>query len=160
MTWKDNLFWDAVWKFVRGVLIIVLLVGTTIGFFMLISPPARSATLTPDRCDFPGNLDRWAIREATEQESLEYGLGVLVFEYWNNEASCSNNIHEGIEYHSPYYGVLRFHLIVQVLTSDSLRRERIELRIVNAPYIHMMDSEMLLEDGEEPGQMILLPSMY
>ncbi len=105
-------------------------------------------------CSNPKNDDRWSIREPTKKEILEFGAGILIFEYWNSTAKCSDEFYGGV-----WFGDLRFMMEIIVGLSQEDEREQITLQTMETPYYLPTDS-LILEDGEEPGQLILYPLLY
>lgn len=102
--------------------------------------------------------DRWGIREPTTDEEREYGRGILVFEYWNSTAQCSENQTVGVYYNSPLYGELRFVMTVEVDAGPSIA-EGITIDTNDTPYVSYTD-QLILFDGEEPGTIILYPQLF
>lgn len=102
-------------------------------------------------CNNPKNNDRFGIRLPTSEEVYEHGQGILVFEYWNSLAKCSDEIYMGI-----YFEDQRFMMEVIVGISMEDPREQIKLQTIENPYYLPIDT-LILEDGEEPGTLILYP---
>lgn len=103
--------------------------------------------------------DRWEVREPTTLEEQEYGVGILVFTYYNSPNRCSNTTEMGVYYQSPIYGELRFVMSVKVLGKDHGEKERITLDTSGTPYVSY-NPTMLIDDGPEPQVMILYPALY
>lgn len=102
-------------------------------------------------CTLPENKDRWGLRVPTQEEELEYGVGVLIFEYWNSLALCSDSYDGGV-----YFNGFRFRMKVEVLGREYGSRERVTLFTEETPYT-VFTEPLLLEDGSEPGRIILYP---
>jgi hypothetical protein len=122
-------------------------------FLLTASTAFADPTLTyPQSCSLPQNADRWGIRPPNDDEVFEFGRSVLIFEYWNSTARCSSTIEMGI-----YFGELRFIMAVQVSASFDDPREVITITVPPETPYYAEPAELLLDDGEEPGRIILYP---
>ena len=104
-------------------------------------------------CNYSENKDSWYIRKPTPEEIYELGSKVLVFEYYNSVKKCSDTFN-GAVYHENH----RFMLDVVVGISKDDDREKITLDTLDTPY-WIADPVLILEDGEQPGRIILYPSV-
>lgn len=102
------------------------------------------------KCDLPQNQDHWEFREPTDAEVFEFGVGVVIFEYWNSKENCSDDIYQGV-----YYNNWRFMLEVTVGGRDVGFQEQIVLTVDDAPY--HVGNTLLIPDNTEPGKIILYP---
>jgi hypothetical protein len=108
----------------------------------------------PTSCENPKNADRWGVREPTEEELAVYGPGILVFQYLNNEASCSNAT-EGLGIW--YQGTRMLMLQVETLGREFDSHERITVSPVpESTHILLKPGGVLLEDSDEFQTWILL----
>ncbi len=101
-------------------------------------------------CHHPANDDRWGIREPNQSEILEYGNGILIFEYWNSKEKCSDDVYLGITFNN-----YRFKMEV-VTGGQEDPREKITLQTMETPY-YLPKDRLILDDGEKPGKLILYP---
>ena len=109
-------------------------------------------------CSNPANRDRWGVREPTEEEILELGRGILVFEYLNNKASCSDST-EGLGIW--YEGKRILELRVEVLGKEFQGQERITISLdPDVPYAIFDGTSVLLHDSDEFYTWALFPLLY
>lgn len=102
-------------------------------------------------CNYPENKDRWSIRRPTQEEVYTIGSQVLVFEYWNSVKKCSDTFNGAV-----YFEDKRFMLDGVVGISKGDDREKITIDTLDTLY-WVADPVLILEDGEEPGRIILYP---
>lgn len=109
-------------------------------------------------CENPKNQDRWGVREPTEEEILEHGRGIMVFEYLNNKAGCS----DGTEGLGIWYDGVRFlELRVEVLGREYDSQERISFHLdPDLPYAVFDNPMTLLHDSDDFHTWILYPLLY
>lgn len=101
-------------------------------------------------CNHPANNDRWGIREPNQSEILNYGNGILIFEYWNSKEKCSDDIYLSIMFNNHKFKM-------EVITGNQEdSREKITLQTMKTPY-HLPQDRLILDDGEKPGKLILYP---
>ena len=97
--------------------------------------------------------ERYGIREPKEEEILKYGAGIMVFEYYNSPAGCSNTIEaEGIWYEDKRWGRLK---VTVGGKGDS--DERVWFYPEDIPYETYRDLPMVIPDHWEPHVIILYP---
>lgn len=112
------------------------------------------AMMWPTSCENPKNADRWGLREPTEEELFEHGAGILIFEYLNNEASCSNATAGLGIWHQ---GIRMLMLQVETLGREHHSQERITVTPVpESTHILQKPGAVLLEDSNEFHTWILL----
>lgn len=102
--------------------------------------------------------DRWGIREPTDNEVLEYGRGVLVFEYFNSPYGCSYSIaQQGVWYQGERFGMLS----VEILGKEFDRQERVQFDpFLESGYTHWDAEPLMIHDSEDPATIILYPNLY
>ena len=105
-----------------------------------------------DKCTI--DPERFGIREPREEEILQYGTGIMVFEYYNSPAGCSETIEgQGIYYQDQRWGELR----VQVGGKGDDDDERIWFYVRGVPYSQQVDLPLVIPDHWEPHIIILYP---
>ena len=104
-------------------------------------------------CENPKNIDRWGIREPTEEEILEFGAGIMVFFYYNSPQGCSNNTELGIWYDHVRWGTMK----VETGGEEVNHNERITFTLEPIPYDTLGHSFLLVPDAKEPYKIILYP---
>ena len=135
--------------------LMVLCISAHQAFSQDIPEPPAYHYATKNRCSIPANADTWDLREPTEEEILEWGRYVLIFEYWNKEAQCSDDVDQmGI-----YFNDLRFILDVEVLGQEQGNQERVFIDTLDTGYFPITENPMFLDDGADPGKIILAPAL-
>lgn len=101
--------------------------------------------------------ERFGIREPKEEEILEHGSGIMVFEYYNSPAGCSDTIEaQGIWYEGTRWGVLK----VQVGGRED-SDERVWFTPEEVPYDTLdVELPLVIPDHWEPHLIILYPLLY
>ena len=100
--------------------------------------------------------ERYGIREPTEEEILEYGAGIMVFEYYNSPAGCSDTTEEGIWYEGNRWGFMK----VEVGGREDAD-ERVWFTPEAVPYDTLdVELPLVIPDHWEPHLIILYPMLY
>jgi len=103
----------------------------------------------------PCNIDpeRFGIREPLEEEILKHGSGIMVFEYYNSPAGCSETIrNQGIYYQGQRWGELS---VTVGGKNDS--NERVWFEVDGVPYEQHIHLPLIIPDHREPHTIILYP---
>lgn len=115
------------------------------------TPVELDALTVQDNCTI--DPERFGIREPREDEILEYGSGIMVFEYYNSPAGCSETISgQGIYYEDQRWGELR---VTVGGKNDS--DERIWFEVDGVPFKQHIDLPLIIPDHWEPHVIILYP---
>lgn len=104
------------------------------------------------------NPDRWEIRKPNQEEANEYGLYVLVFEYYNSINGCSGSLNElGL-----YFDKKRMAILSVVVGNEDLKyQEQITLDVLTeSGYVLFDDHIFLIPDSDELHKIILYPIGY
>ncbi|UAT28844.1 hypothetical protein PP753_gp05 [Dinoroseobacter phage vB_DshP-R7L] len=104
-------------------------------------------------CENPKNMDRWGIREPTEEEVMEFGSGIMVFFYYNSPQGCSSDTTLGIWRDRVRWGTM----VVKTGGADVDHNERITFTLEDIPYDSLGHSFLLVPDAKEPHRIILYP---
>lgn len=101
--------------------------------------------------------DRWGIREPIQEEIEAHGQGIMVFEYYNSPAGCS----DGYEAIGVWHGDTRWGTMkVEVLGREYDSNERITFIVEDVPYTTLGHHVLVVPDAPEPHTIILYPLMY
>ncbi|CBX88015.1 hypothetical protein [Roseovarius Plymouth podovirus 1] len=104
-------------------------------------------------CENPKNMDRWGIREPTEEEILEFGAGVMVFFYYNSPQGCSSDTSLGVWHDEVRWGTM----VVETGGAEVDHNERITFTLEGVPYDSLGHTFLLVPDAKEPHRIILFP---
>lgn len=104
-------------------------------------------------CENPKNMDRWGIRQPTQEEIFTHGQGIMVFEYYNSPQGCSNNTQLGIWLDKTRWGIM----VVETGGEDVNHNEKITFKIEGVPYDSLGHDFLLVPDAKTPHTIILYP---
>lgn len=104
-----------------------------------------------DKCTI--DPERYGIREPKEEEILEYGSGIMIFEYYNSPNMCSETI-EGMEI---YHEDKRWGTLKVEVGGKNDSDERVWFFPEDVPYQTYRELPMVIPDHWEPHIIVLYP---